>query len=216
MENVTYTKSNWEQEPSKNTPFYANRFNNMDNGINNCADRANGSIPYDNILDYEDAEAVTQRDLYVMDAIEMKDFANRIGDNTITQSKTSATSLGENYTIKNQAATSRVPLGAFTMTKIADITPQFSGTSIITSSITFDASNLANYQNLRSTDFYFFATSVTSYVQTGGVNTGASHLGRDAVTYNNLTGIGVVNGLHTFKYGTASYIKVCGSVYLLQ
>lgn len=183
MNDVLYTKSNWENFPSTNTPFYADRLNNMDKGINDCANRADASIPIDNILNAEDAESATLRDNYVYDAIDMKPFATRIGTNKINGNK-------NNYTIKNDSADYLIPLGNYTLVKVADISPQTSGSEVVESSITFNATSIPNFDKMTSDDFFVAMRNcvIRIYIP-------LSEYVKPSIIFNSQTGIGKINGI---------------------
>lgn len=212
MENVTYNKSNWENSPSTNTPFYADRLNNMDNGVSNCASRANASVPFDNILNSEDADAVTQRDKFLNDAVDMKDVSNRIGTNNVKYG-----SGDFYYSIKNDSAQKELPLGDFVLTKVKDISPQISGKSIVESSITFDISNLEGHESLLyNKNFVIAMTSSNGYIRAEHGAVLSRVYSAPYVSYNPETGIGKVNGLVTFDSDTNSYFKANISLYILK
>lgn len=81
---VNYEKVSWLNTPSTNTPINATNLGKMDDGIEACASRANASVPFDNILSLAEAQSVTVRNTYVLDAVDSAKTVSRIGTNTIT------------------------------------------------------------------------------------------------------------------------------------
>ena len=75
MANVTYSRVNWEDSPSTDTPINATNLNKMDAGISQVDTRANESMPYANILDdWTDISAVTTPNTYTADAMRVAEL----------------------------------------------------------------------------------------------------------------------------------------------
>lgn len=75
MADVTYSRVNWEDSPSTDTPINATNLNKMDLGVSQVVARANESMPYANILDdWTDIGAVTTPNVYTADAMRVAEL----------------------------------------------------------------------------------------------------------------------------------------------
>ena len=81
MADVTYSRVNWEDSPSTDTPINATNLNKMDAGISQVVTRANESMPYANILDdWTDIGAVTTPNTYTADAMRVAELNTSLND----------------------------------------------------------------------------------------------------------------------------------------